>query len=112
MQSLNNPMSSAAQVPIQSLYSQGQSLYGPNSIMSQYSSGVPDVIVTATEDDGNRGGDFAKDISSAIGGVEGDLYGTDLKFDPLDIESLRMLSGHEPVTDPAAEESFRLDRLG
>lgn len=113
MHSLNTPISSAAQLPIQSLFSQGQGLYGPNTIMGQYASGnLPNVIVTGTEDEGDRGGDFAKDIGSAIGGVESDLYSPDLKFDPLDIDSLRMLSGTEPVTDPATEETLRLDRLG
>lgn len=113
MQSLNTPSSSATQFPIQSLYSQGQGLYGPNTIMGQYTSAnLPNVIVTGTEEDVDRGGDFAKDIGSAIGGVEGDLYSPDLKFDPLDLESLRMLSGTEPVTDSATEESLRMDRLG
>ena len=60
--------------------------------------------------------DFAKDIGSAMAGMpdsfDSDLFLSDeaLKdgLDPLD---LQMLTDPNIVTDPATEDSFRLDRL-
>ncbi len=61
--------------------------------------------------------DLPKEISSAIGGVdhvdsfEDPFFPEAIKLDPLDIDSLHMLTDNDMVADQATEESFRLDRL-
>lgn len=46
---------------------------------------------------------------------ESDMLTTDdflkLGLDPLELEEIRMLSDANMVTDPATEDSFRLDRM-
>ena len=40
------------------------------------------------------------------------LFSTDgFKLDPLDLDSLQMLTDNDMVADQATEDSFRLDRL-
>ena len=67
--------------------------------------------------------DLVKDISSAMAGIGGsfsdsfdsDLFSADealkVGLDPLDLDGLQMLTDPNLVTDPATEDSFRLDRL-
>ncbi|XP_078658214.1 CREB-regulated transcription coactivator 1-like isoform X8 [Branchiostoma floridae x Branchiostoma belcheri] len=98
---------------------------------SQGNQGIPDIILTeylpATCADLAGAGespprqDFAKDLGSAMAsmasGFDSDtLFAADdplkVGIDPLDLESLQMLT--EPsdmVADPATEDSFRMDRL-
>ncbi|XP_066273438.1 CREB-regulated transcription coactivator 1-like isoform X6 [Branchiostoma lanceolatum] len=98
---------------------------------SQGNQGIPDIILTeylpATCAELSGAGespprqDFAKDLGSAMAsmasGFDSDtLFAADdplkVGIDPLDLESLQMLT--EPsdmVADPATEDSFRMDRL-
>ena len=85
------------------------------------SSWAPHLIVTEIDDDSQKP-DFAKDISTAMANIGGEgpegIYSADDPFqkavlDPLDVEGLKILSGHEPeVTDAATEDQFSFDRLG
>ncbi|XP_063432964.1 CREB-regulated transcription coactivator 1-like isoform X4 [Mytilus trossulus] len=63
--------------------------------------------------------DFAKELGNAITGMP-DGFDTDLfpsvealkaGLDPLDLQELQLLSDPNNLTDPATEESFKLDRL-
>ncbi|XP_066273434.1 CREB-regulated transcription coactivator 1-like isoform X2 [Branchiostoma lanceolatum] len=87
---------------------------------SQGNQGIPDIILTGAGESPPRQ-DFAKDLGSAMAsmasGFDSDtLFAADdplkVGIDPLDLESLQMLT--EPsdmVADPATEDSFRMDRL-
>ena len=64
--------------------------------------------------------DFAKDIGNAMAGmsdsfVDTDFFGADealkMGLDPLDLDGLQMLTDSSLVTDPATEDTFRLNRL-
>ena len=69
-------------------------------------------------DDGLSRQDFVKDISNAMAGMmdafDSELFPTDevlkVGLDPLDLDGLQMLTDNM-VTDPATEDSFRLDHL-
>ncbi|GAB6023081.1 hypothetical protein CHUAL_007172 [Chamberlinius hualienensis] len=83
----------------------------PNIILTDFSS-VP------INDDQLCRHDFVKDIGSVMVGMsdsfDSDLFVTDdLKagLDPIGIDELHMLTDSDIVTDPATEDSFRLDRL-
>ena len=114
------------QLPFQSLLMQTPAGIPQNmpSLAHLYggpSSQVPDVIVTEIDDDSQKP-DFAKDISTAMANIGGEdpegIYSTGdpsqkVVLDPLDVEGLQILSGHEPeLTDAATEDQFRLDRVG
>ncbi|XP_033634336.1 CREB-regulated transcription coactivator 1-like isoform X2 [Asterias rubens] len=74
---------------------------------------IPDIILTGTGESPPRQ-DFAKEISNAMAGVDNfdPLFSTDgFKLDPLDLDSLQMLTDNDMVADQATEDSFRLDRL-
>ena len=125
--SMHRPMlNPSMQLPFQSLLTQTPAGIPQNmpSLAHLYggpSSRVPDLIVTEIDDDSQKP-DFAKDISTAMANIGGEdpegIYSTDDPFqkvvlDPLDVEGLQILSGHEPeLTDAATEDQFRLDRLG
>lgn len=67
--------------------------------------------------------DLVKDISSAMAGFGGsfsdsfdsDLFSADealrMGLDPLDLDGLQMLTDPNYVTDPGADDAFRMDRL-
>lgn len=59
--------------------------------------------------------DLPKEISSAMAGVDcfdsDPLFPEPIKLDPLDIDTLHMLTDNDLVADQATEDSFRLDRL-
>jgi CREB-regulated transcription coactivator 1 len=63
--------------------------------------------------------DFAKDLGNAITGMpdgfDADFLTNDEAFradlGPLDFDGLQMLADPNMVTDPATEDSFKLDRL-
>ncbi|XP_029179540.1 CREB-regulated transcription coactivator 1-like isoform X1 [Acropora millepora] len=125
--SMHRPMlNPSMQLPFQSLLTQTPAGIPQNmpSLAHLYggpSSRVPDLIVTEIDDDSQKP-DFAKDISTAMANIGGEdpegIYSTDDPFqkvvlDPLDVEGLQILSGHEPeLADAATEDQFRLDRLG
>lgn len=77
--------------------------------------------VVAGVDDTFSRQDFAKDIGNAMAGisesfVDTDFFGADealkMGLDPLDLDGLQMLTDPSSlVTDPATEDSFRLNRL-
>ncbi len=76
------------------------------------------LIVSGVDDPLGRQ-DFAKDIGNAMAGMpdsfDSDLFPSDealkVGLDPLDLDGLQMLTDPTLVTDPATEDSFRLDRL-
>ncbi|XP_032227534.2 CREB-regulated transcription coactivator 1 [Nematostella vectensis] len=97
--------------------SQSPGPYGFPGFLQYYmqSNRVPDLIVTDANDESQKL-DFARDLSSAMQGMGGDMYNNDdlrVELDPLDMESLQMLSGHgdAEVADQATEDQFRMDRL-
>lgn len=63
--------------------------------------------------------DFAKDLGNAITGMpdgfDTDFLSNDEAFKadlgPLDFDGLQMLTDPNMVTDPATEDTFKLDRL-
>ncbi|EDO32288.1 predicted protein [Nematostella vectensis] len=78
--------------------SQSPGPYGFPGFLQYYmqSNRVPDLIVTDANDESQKL-DFARDLSSAMQGMGGDMYNNDdlrVELDPLDMESLQMLSGH------------------
>ncbi|XP_077988889.1 CREB-regulated transcription coactivator 1-like isoform X2 [Glandiceps talaboti] len=84
-----------------------------------HNSGIPDIIFTGAGESPPRQ-DFAKDISNAMVGMAVG-FDTDPLFPeeealkvglgPLDLDGLQLLSDNDVITDPATEDSFRLDRL-
>ena len=64
-------------------------------------------------DDTSTNKDFAKELGNAITGMDGFDFDEALKvgLDPLDLDGLQMLTDPSMITDPATEESFKLDRL-
>lgn len=75
-------------------------------------------LLTGVDDNLSRQ-DFVKDISNAMAGMvdsfDTELFPTDevlkVGLDPLDLDGLQMLTDPNMVTDPATEDSFRLDHL-
>ncbi|XP_041364380.1 CREB-regulated transcription coactivator 1-like isoform X2 [Gigantopelta aegis] len=81
---------------------------------------IPDIVLTGADDNlGRPPPDFAKDLGNAITGMadgfDTDFFSTDEAFkaglDPLDLDGLQMLTDPNMVTDPATEDTFKLDRL-
>ncbi|ESO89638.1 hypothetical protein LOTGIDRAFT_164942 [Lottia gigantea] len=81
---------------------------------------IPDIVLTGADDIlGRPHHDFAKEIGNAIigmtDGFDTDFFSADEAFkaglDPLDLDGLQMLTDPSMVTDPATEDSFKLDRL-
>ena len=102
------------------ILSQGQGSFAPgfpHFYASQMGNrGVPDLVITGTEETDMHRSDFARDIGNAMasGAIDpNDPYSEDtlkLVLDPLDMP---MLSGHDTeVADVATEDQFRMDRLG
>ncbi|XP_069138561.1 CREB-regulated transcription coactivator 1-like isoform X4 [Argopecten irradians] len=94
----------------------------------QTSGKIPDIIFTGINsylfpgvDDNLMGKqDFAKEIGNAITAGMPDAFDTEfftsdealkVGLDPLDLDGLQMLTDPTMLTDPATEESFKLDRL-
>nr|CAD7405232.1 unnamed protein product [Timema cristinae] len=84
-------------------------------------SSIPDIILTdfssSTGDDLSRQ-EFVKDLGSAMSGsFDTDLFPSDEALreglGPIDFDGLQMLTDPDinAITDPATEDSFRLDRL-
>ncbi|XP_033750075.1 CREB-regulated transcription coactivator 1-like isoform X2 [Pecten maximus] len=88
---------------------------------------IPDIIFTGINsylfpgvDDNLMGKqDFAKELGNAITGMpdgfDTEFFTSDealkVGLDPLDLDGLQMLTDPSMLTDPATEESFKLDRL-
>ncbi|XP_050401130.2 CREB-regulated transcription coactivator 1 isoform X2 [Patella vulgata] len=96
-----------------------QSLSSISQHLSQ-SNQIPDIVLTGADDIlGRPNHDFAKDLGNAIigmtDGFDTDFFSTDEAFkaglDPLDLDGLQMLTDPSMVTDPATEDTFKLDRL-
>ena len=82
-------------------------------------SSVVCLLAGADDNLGRPPTDFAKDLGNAITGMadgfDTDFFSTDEAFkaglDPLDLDGLQMLTDPNMVTDPATEDTFKLDRL-
>ncbi|XP_025077345.1 CREB-regulated transcription coactivator 1-like isoform X2 [Pomacea canaliculata] len=81
---------------------------------------IPDIVLTGADDPfGRTPLDFAKDLGNAITGMpdgfDADFLSNDEAFKadlgPLDFDGLQMLTDPNMVTDPATEDTFKLDRL-
>ncbi|KAL2294903.1 hypothetical protein Nmel_018044 [Mimus melanotis] len=79
-------------------------------------SNTPDIILTVT---GESPPSLSKELTSSLAGVGDVSFDTDsqfpldeLKIDPLTLDGLHMLNDPDMVlTDPATEDTFRMDRL-
>ncbi|XP_070183987.1 CREB-regulated transcription coactivator 1-like [Littorina saxatilis] len=81
---------------------------------------IPDIVLTGADDPlGRMQVDFAKELGNAITGMpdgfDTDFLSNDEAFKadlcPLDFDGLQMLTDPNMVTDPATEDTFKLDRL-
>ncbi|XP_060064072.1 CREB-regulated transcription coactivator 1-like isoform X6 [Ylistrum balloti] len=88
---------------------------------------IPDIIFTGinsylfpgVDDNLMAKQDFAKELGNAITGMpdgfDTEFFTSDealkVGLDPLDLDGLQMLTDPSMLTDPATEESFKLDRL-
>ncbi|XP_059726013.1 CREB-regulated transcription coactivator 1 isoform X6 [Haemorhous mexicanus] len=79
-------------------------------------SNIPNIILTVT---GESPPSLSKELTSSLAGVGDVSFDTDsqfpldeLKIDPLTLDGLHMLNDPDMVlTDPATEDTFRMDRL-
>ncbi|XP_046354888.1 CREB-regulated transcription coactivator 1-like isoform X3 [Haliotis rufescens] len=92
----------------------------PQHLSPSANNKIPDIVLTGADDTlGRPPPDFAKDLGNAITGMsdsfDTDFFSTDEAFkaglDPLDLDGLQMLTDPNMVTDPATEDTFKLDRL-
>ncbi|XP_046556487.1 CREB-regulated transcription coactivator 1-like isoform X1 [Haliotis rubra] len=92
----------------------------PQHLSPSANNKIPDIVLTGADDTlGRPTPDFAKDLGNAITGMsdsfDTDFFSTDEAFkaglDPLDLDGLQMLTDPNMVTDPATEDTFKLDRL-
>ncbi|XP_023798752.1 CREB-regulated transcription coactivator 1 isoform X1 [Cyanistes caeruleus] len=90
----------------------------PDTQQLNYSShgNIPNIILTVT---GESPPSLSKELTSSLAGVGDVSFDTDsqfpldeLKIDPLTLDGLHMLNDPDMVlTDPATEDTFRMDRL-
>ncbi|XP_069595055.1 CREB-regulated transcription coactivator 1 isoform X2 [Ranitomeya imitator] len=116
--SLYNPCSTLnySQAAMMGLTSSHSSL--PDSHQINYSShgNIPNIILTVT---GESPPSLSKELTNTLDGVGDVSFDSDsqfpldeLKIDPLTLDGLHMLNDPDMVlTDPATEDTFRMDRL-
>ncbi|XP_014742701.1 PREDICTED: CREB-regulated transcription coactivator 1 isoform X2 [Sturnus vulgaris] len=91
------------------------SLHDPQQLNYSHSN-IPNIILTVT---GESPPSLSKELTSSLAGVGDVSFDTDsqfpldeLKIDPLTLDGLHMLNDPDMVlTDPATEDTFRMDRL-
>ncbi|XP_062574119.1 CREB-regulated transcription coactivator 1-like isoform X5 [Saccostrea cucullata] len=79
---------------------------------------IPDIVFNGADDTNSYQQDFAKELGNAITGMSesfaDDLFASDeevlkVGLGPLDFDGLQMLTDPNLITDPATEDSFKLE---
>ncbi|KAM9762272.1 CREB-regulated transcription coactivator 1b isoform 1-T1 [Menidia menidia] len=94
----------------------GSSLQDPQQLSYSNHSNIPNIILTVT---GESPPSLSKELTNSLAGVGDVSFDADsqfpldeLKIDPLTLDGLHMLNDPDMVlTDPATEDTFRMDRL-
>ncbi|XP_061172377.1 CREB-regulated transcription coactivator 1-like isoform X4 [Saccostrea echinata] len=95
---------------------QGQLQQSPHHL--SHHSKIPDIVFNGADDTNSYQQDFAKELGNAITGMSenfaDDLFASDeevlkVGLGPLDFDGLQMLTDPNLITDPATEDSFKLE---